>query len=72
VTKAATATKKDPATIWWCENCHASGMEHGLARVAVYDAVLTLELAHNTHALAVFAGCRFSTATVRVQEAKSV
>lgn len=61
-------------TVWWCERCHASGLE-SLDGLGVYDAVLRLEDSHNRHALAQRIGCVFSTSTVRVQasdEAQSV
>lgn len=62
----APATK--PATIWWCERCHASGVEN-LGSLPVWDAIAQLTLVHDGHALAKMRACEFSTATVRVEEA---
>jgi hypothetical protein len=67
VGKAATATKD--VTVWWCERCHASGLERLLGRLSVYDAVFAIEHAHNSHALARMQACRFDVGTVRVQDA---
>lgn len=56
-------------TIWWCERCHASGLE-GVDAVPVWDAVTQLETVHDRHALATAQRCTFNIATVRVQKLK--
>jgi hypothetical protein len=55
------------ATIWWCERCHASGLED-FTGLSVYDALYRLEAAHNVHVLAIAQACAYSSAKVRVHE----
>jgi hypothetical protein len=54
-------------TIWWCLDCHASGLDR-LGEMAVYDALYALEAAHNRHVLARAQACVFSVSRVRVKE----
>ena len=51
-------------TIWWCEFCHASGMDPSDGSVS--EVVSRLEDAHDSHELAQEANCVFSTSKVRV------
>lgn len=55
-------------TLWWCEQCHASGVFEPEA--SVYDAIEQLRVLHNAHPCALASGspCTFSTAAVRVSE----
>ncbi len=63
------AAKKDVA-LWWCERCHSSGLED-VTGVDVYTVLGSLHSAHDSHAVAQFQKCSFSTGHVRVKQVTS-